>query len=244
MTDLVRYEQPSPLLRLPAETRLQIYRHLIPKDVLDVDICSPRRSAAQQFGSLPRPGASILVAQLFAWESLIRDNGLQMLLVCRRTRDEVLPFLSKLTVRFHCTKCFEQLLSNMSHGLGVGVKWMKHVEIRYQCEDSGTVLRSVGGSLTPQLSKFMVSEAMFALQRTAWLYYGRLDLLERDKWKFEPVPTNQKSTSTTPDQITAANHVMLPAPGSLPPVFGHTFVPAPPLRHVNKLWVISGWFDT
>ncbi|KAI1619675.1 hypothetical protein EDD37DRAFT_613711 [Exophiala viscosa] len=236
--------EPPAFLRLPAETRLQIYSHLIPKDVLDVDICSPCRSAAQQSGASSRPGASILVAQLFARESLIRDNGLQMLLVCRRTRDEVLPFLSKLTVCFHCTKCFEELLSNMSHGLGVGVKWMKHVEIRYRCEDSNTVRSQFGWRLTTELSKFMVAEAMFALKRTAWLYYGRLDLLEREKWKFEPV---REDTSDAPDQVTPSNHVMLAPPPAahpyaiLPPV---GLNPPPSRRHVNKEWVISGWFDT
>jgi uncharacterized membrane protein len=31
-------------------------------------------------------------------------------------------------------------------------------------------------------------EAMQSAQRTAWLYYGRLDLLEREKWTYNPLP--------------------------------------------------------
>lgn len=261
MSFRVHDEQPSAFLRLPVETRLMIYSYLIPKDVLVVDICTPPRSAAQQFGSFPGPDASILVAQLFARESLIRHNGLQMLLVCRRTQDEVLPLLSNLTVRFHCTKCFEEFLSNMSHGLGVGVKWMRHLQVQYRCEDSD-VPGPAAWVLTPDLSKFMVSEAMATLQRTAHIYYGRLDLTGREKWKYESVPDgsflsgpqrrallNWGDSQSGPNaNIRTASVANTALHGHLPPsITGRNPFTGVLLRGASKVtreWVISAWLDT
>lgn len=113
MSSLVRDEQPSAFLRLPVEIRLLIYSYLFPEDVLRVDLCTPPRSGAKQLRCSPRPDASILVKRLYARVRLIRHDGVQMLLVCRRTRNEVLSLLSDLTVRFHCDQCFEGFLSNI-----------------------------------------------------------------------------------------------------------------------------------
>lgn len=191
------YEEVSALLELPFETRLHIYSHIIPDKVLEVDLCTIRRPVVDQISSIRRSGRSSgpspissLVTKILELENITRLNGLHLLSVCQRTRAEVLPLFSALTVRFHCTKCFEDLLANLSHGLGVGVaSWMQHVEIHFDCGNGlvlpGTnlVARVTRGN-TSSLARFMTNEAMQSVQRTAWLYYGRLDLMGRETWKF------------------------------------------------------------
>lgn len=191
------HEEVSALLELPFETRLHIYSHIIPSEVLEIDLCTIRRPVVDQISSIRRSGrssrpapTSSLVTKVLELENITRLNGLHLLSVSRQTRAEVLPLFSALTVRFHCTKCFEDLLANLSHGLGVGVaSWMQHVEIHFDCGNGlalpGTnlVARITRGN-TSSLARFMTNEAMESVQRTTWLYYGRLDLEGRETWKF------------------------------------------------------------
>ncbi|KEF62578.1 uncharacterized protein A1O9_00551 [Exophiala aquamarina CBS 119918] len=226
------YEQESAFLQLPTETRLHIYSYILPRKTLDIDLCTIQRPTQNYFPSIRRHRASIgklspissLVSQVLELENITRRNGLHLLSVSRRTRDELRPLLSALLVRFHCPKCFEDLLANLSHGLGVGVaSWMRHVEIRFDCGNGlfvpGTRHAphySRGG--TPSLARFMASEAMQAVQRSAWLYYGRLDLMGREKWKLMRAETKDSSDS--------AVQFSLGQP-----------------QESHRGWIISGWFD-
>lgn len=227
------HEQESAFLQLPIEIRLHIYSYILPRQTLDIDLCTIRRPAENYVPSTRRHGGGIfgkpspissLVSQVLELENITRLNGLHLLTVSRRTHNEVRPLLSALTVRFHCPKCFEDLLANLSHGLGVGVaSWMRHVEIRFDCGNGlfvpGTrhAPHTTRGG-TPSLARFMVTEAMQAVQRSAWLYYGRLDLGGREKWKFERAETADSSDDATQS------------------------LPGQP-QESHREWIISGWFD-
>lgn len=237
---LALYEAASPFLSLPPESRLQVYSYLIPKKTLEVDLCTPRRPTD---GPLRRRGViSSLVNQVLALDMITRSNGLHLLLVSRRTRAEVLPLLSRLVVRFHCPRCFDELLRNLSYGLGVGVRWMKHVEIEFNCaaEVVGPPYRRV----TASLARFMVTETMYAAQRTACLYYGRLDLMRRDKWEFEPL-TEDATPGTAAAVSTVTGATLLQNQNStLFNPANPTPAAAPQAAHADghPKWLISAWF--
>ncbi|KIX07624.1 uncharacterized protein Z518_02277 [Rhinocladiella mackenziei CBS 650.93] len=196
MTTLAPHEQASNFLRLPLEARLHIYSFLLPQGTFTIQFC--RQSEQDLYN--PRPGkrftGSKLVGQVFAIENIVRNNGLNLLLVSRRTRDEVQPILSKLTVRFHCPKCFEELLRNLSNGLGPGIKWIRHIEILYETGSGfyGPPLRPI----TICLSRFMASEEMQAIQYTAWLYTGQTAVLRKENWTQQPLAPDCKAI-TPPD---------------------------------------------
>lgn len=104
-------------------------------------------------------------------------------LVSQRIHSEIFPLLSALTTRFHCHKCFDELLPQISHGLGVGIQWMRHVEIILDLETQ----MKYGQILTMELARAMARETMGLAQKRAWLYYGRLDLGGRERWRYEPL---------------------------------------------------------
>ncbi|EXJ85842.1 hypothetical protein A1O1_06211 [Capronia coronata CBS 617.96] len=291
MTQLAPHEEAAPFLRLPAETRLHIYSYLIPEDRIEIDLCTSRRSELEHHpadarttsvsssssgrspprsSTIPTPKRSIisgLVAQVIQLETITRTNGLHLLLVCRRTRDEVRSLLSTLPVRFHCPKCFEELLRNLSFGLGVGVKWMRHVEIVVNCGSGlfGPPFRP----LTDSLAKFMVTETLQAARRTGWLYYGRLDLAGREEWKYEPLPADPVATtaeSPSPPTVSAGalqtqTQNQLPPNAQFPvPADDHSVAAAGlgvqqsmtnglqqqrgvQPRGPPEKWLISGWFS-
>ena len=225
-------EQESAFLLLPAETRLHIYSYIIPQQTLDIDLCTIRRPTENYVPGTRQTGRGLfgkrspisnLVSQLLELENITRRNGLHLLGVSRVTHDEVKPLLSALTVRFHCPRCFEDLLANLSHGLGVGVaSWMRHVEIRFY---SGNGLFLLGATdprwypSTPSLSRFMVTEAVAAVQSTAWLYYGRLDLMGREKWKYQRAESEYSESDAV-----------------------RSLQPRQP-QESDREWIISGWFD-
>lgn len=122
MNTLRSHEAASQLLCLPAETRLLIYSFLIPRQGLYIDLCDASRPQGADFITRKRSVISNILQQTFTFIELERTNGLHLLLVCKRTRFEILPMLAKTTVRFHCSKCFDDLLRHFSYGLGVGVK--------------------------------------------------------------------------------------------------------------------------
>ncbi|ETI29442.1 hypothetical protein G647_01895 [Cladophialophora carrionii CBS 160.54] len=187
-----RHEQGSAFLRIPAEIRLHIYSFLLPKHRLDINLCDPDDTHPPR-DMLPSKNKkaspiSAMVSLNLAIEAITRSNGLHLLLVSTRTAAEYAGLLAKMAVRFHCPKCFDEWLRNVSYGLGVGIKWLKRVEILF---DSEMGPRHVGPDLqgmTPALSKFMANEMMKQCQHTVYAYYGRLDLMEppREVWKYEP----------------------------------------------------------
>ncbi|KAJ9611402.1 hypothetical protein H2200_004586 [Cladophialophora chaetospira] len=192
MSALAPHEQGSAFLRLPVETRLQIYHYLVPKNRLDVNLCDlyysqPPKDIVPRKNKKPSP-ISTLVSQNLAIEAITRSNGLHLLLVSTRTAAELTALLVRVTVRFHCPKCFEQWLRNVSYGLGVGIKWLKQVEILFDVEMEPRIFGPDLQRMTPALSKFMIREMMKQCQHTAYAYYGRLDLHDppREKWKYEP----------------------------------------------------------
>ena len=151
-------------------------------------------------------------------------------LVSRRTKAEILPLLARTTIRFHCSKCFDELLKNLSHGLGVGVKWMKHIEIILDL----TQQMSRWQTLTIEVGKTMARETMAIARKTGYLYWGRLDLNERERWRFEPIVEEVKEE---------VEEEGLGQQQTVSPWFP---VPNPPQRRVPQVperWLISGWFD-
>ncbi|KIV96899.1 hypothetical protein PV10_00713 [Exophiala mesophila] len=176
-------ERPSSaFLNLPSEARFEIYSYLIPKTTFDIDLCTRR---PQPSTAAYRSNISNLVTHALEFETITRSNGLHLLQVSRQTRSEVLSLLERLTVRFHCPKCYEGLLANLSYGLGVGVRWMSHVEIIFDCSQ-GFVQGPPHRVITHSFARFAVQQLTRELRRTTWLYYGRLDLVNREKWWFEP----------------------------------------------------------
>jgi len=255
MDDLTPAERASGFLSLPAEIRLHIYDYLIPSAKLEIDLCNHRRPQQAEFTVRRRSVISSLLSQVLALDTITRTNGLHLLKVCTRTRGEVLPLLAKTTVRFHCCKCFEELLRNLSYGLGVGVKWMKHVEILL---DFDTCLLA-GQSLTTVFAQTYTRETMQLAQKTAWLYFGRLDLAEKERWKVEPFEEVEAADQPLPPPTTT---MITPATGAANHGAGGTPTPAPALgwpAHVTfshfqrvrtsrnggpaRKWLISGWFD-
>ena len=187
-------ESGSAFLHLPAETRLQIYNYLLPRSRLDINLCDLEDS---QTTSLELPSTkpkdrkcspiSTMVSQNLAIETIIRANGLQLLPVSTHTAAEVTALLSEVPVRFHCPKCFDQWLRNMSYGFGVGIKWLKRVDIIFEVETEPRIFGPSLQNMTPALSKFMVHEMTKQCQRTAYAYFGRLDVTDppREKWEYE-----------------------------------------------------------
>lgn len=242
MNPLAPSEQASAFLRLPVETRLHLYSYLIPKKVLDIDLCR-RRDEPHNLPRRKRSVISSLVAQTLELETISRSNGLHLLLVSSRTRDEVLPLLSRLTVRFHCPRCFDEWLRSVSYGLGVGVKWMKHVEIVFDCV-SGLRDSHTHRWTTTDLARFMVTEAMQAAQHSVWLYYGRLDLTGQEKWKFAPVDKDGNPVDlSTQIQEPATHHYQNPIP--VPPpnplvALTHHFPPTTTHSHMPLHMTATG----
>jgi hypothetical protein len=128
--------------------------------------------------------------------------------------------LSRMTTCFHCDKCFEKLLPQISHGLGIGLEWMRHVELILELKNEMTY----GQQLTIETARAMARETMRVCQRKAWAFWGRLDLMEKERWKYEPVkedtiganamlPQNQLQLTIGPPHWTA--------PGTFPPLQSH-----------------------
>ncbi|EXJ59716.1 hypothetical protein A1O7_03862 [Cladophialophora yegresii CBS 114405] len=194
MASTARHERGSAFLRIPAEIRLHIYGYLLPKHRLDINLCDPDDSHPPSRDILPGKNKkaspiSAMVSLNLAIEAITRSNGLHLLLVSPRTATEYASLLAKLAVRFHCPKCFDEWLRNVSYGLGVGIKWLKRVEILFDSEMGARPVRSRGlQGMTPALSKFMANEMMKQCQHTVYAYYGRLDLMDppSEVWRYEP----------------------------------------------------------
>lgn len=183
----------SAFLSLPAETRLQIYSYLVPQQRLVIDLCSTRDSSTSSsvLAEASRKWSPIsnMVAQNLAIETITRENGLHLLLVSKHTAAEIMALLSAIVVRFHCPRCFDSWLKMMSYGFGVGIKWIRHVEILYDVASQPRVFGPYLNPMTPQLSRFMVREMMKQCQHIAHAYYGRLDLMDppRETWTKGPL---------------------------------------------------------
>ncbi|KIW69601.1 hypothetical protein PV04_05471 [Phialophora macrospora] len=192
MSSTASHEQGSAFLRVPAEIRLHIYSFLLPKYRIDINLCD-LDDAHPPGDILPgknkkRSPISAMVSQNLTIEAITRSNGLHLLLVSRRIAAEYMGILSGMAVRFHCPKCFDQWLRNVSYGMGVGIKWLKHVEILFDTDMEPVFWRPDLQEMTPALSSFMVREMMKQCQHTAYAYYGRLDLMDppSEVWKYEP----------------------------------------------------------
>lgn len=123
---------------------------------------------------------------------------------------------------------------------------MRHVEIIL---DLDTQLRH-GQVLTMELAKAMARETMGLAQKRAWLYYGRLDMRQREKWRYEPLDEKERSQVTVGGSEDDRSHAVLNS------VVGPLHV-SWPLHNANAMnlhamsngtpvpaqWLISGWFD-
>lgn len=190
---MMDYELKSPLLSLPTEIRLQIYRWIIPStpEYLDINLCTRQSNHQSVLSFRKHSMISHLLNQVLNLETIIRCNGLHLLMVSKRTRAEVLPLFSDLTVKFHCLRCYEDLLRNLSFGLGVGVLWMKQIEIFVDLHESD---HKPFGPLTMELARTMAREHMQVAQRTTRLYYGTFNTIRNDAWEYQAF-TRKKTTN-------------------------------------------------
>ncbi|RMD41104.1 hypothetical protein DV735_g4027, partial [Chaetothyriales sp. CBS 134920] len=193
----------SPLFAIPSETRQAIYSVLIPRGILDIELCTTSRqstggdTSAVQSRRHKSPIAA-LRQQIDALSNIKQTNGIHLLLVCQWMRLEVLELLASVTVRFHCPECFNTFLPNAARGLGVGVEWMKTVEIllvvrpgsqavhhhpQFDAYDAFGVRHPGPDGWT----KAQAEQIMQNCQREAWKWYGPLHLTEREKWTCDPV---------------------------------------------------------
>jgi hypothetical protein len=193
MSSAALHEQGSAFLRVPAEIRLHIYSFLLPQYRIDINLCDlddahPPPGDILSGKNKKRSPISAMVSQNLTIEAITRSNGLHLLLVSRRTAAEYMAILCRMAVRFHCPKCFDQWLRNVSYGMGVGIKWLKHVEILFDTDMEPVFWRPDLQEMTPALSNFMAREMMKQCQHTAYAYYGRLDLMDppSEVWKYEP----------------------------------------------------------
>lgn len=184
---------PSPgpslhLLALPAEIRLKIYELLIPHTI-SVDLCTSHEdnSAAP---SLQRPQRSLAALRLRAYRlehDIINRNGLYLLGVCRTTQAEIWKTLTSATVEVHCSKCFHAFVKDFSYGMGVGLRWMHNLKIYANPgKPSGTPGQNgFDNSLHKTQAALHAREVMDSCRELIRTWYGRLDLLEKERWTVE-----------------------------------------------------------
>ena len=240
------------LFRLPAETRLHIYSYLISNEGLYIDLCATRRAHGDSYIGRSRSIMSNLLQQTVNLHTLVRTNGLHLLLVCRQSRFEILPLLAETTVRFHCGRCFAEFLENFCNGLKMGIKWMKRVHINLDLTTSIEQPRIY--AMTLPLAKARARDTMMSAKRTAWVFYGRMDLLEKERWKYEPIVEKKEVDEEDENEgldpsIQAVNanlqNVQLPGTGAV----GGPFAAPPHIQNswvgpeVPHMWLITGEFD-
>lgn len=109
---------------------------------------------------------------------------------------------------------------------------MKHLEVQFRKEDA-YVPGPGNFQLTQGLWEIWAQDAMESLRRTAHIYYGRLDLEGREKWKCEPVPGGS-----------FLSEVQLRAMLGLPHIPNDPDANRPTTTKVNREWVISAWLDS
>jgi hypothetical protein len=170
-------------------------------------------------------------------------------LVSRRTKAEVLSLLAGTTVRFHCHKCFEELLANISLGLGVGSNWMKHIEIVLDLSTQMTRRHY----LTLEVGRMMARETMEVARKTGWMYWGRRDLRGRERWRYEVMKedgcqSSEEATLPLPGYNVGQITQMLPTPtvfalSNGPQHIGAMVQQQAAMTSAPVKWLISGWFD-
>ncbi|RMZ88053.1 hypothetical protein DV736_g4718, partial [Chaetothyriales sp. CBS 134916] len=160
------HQTDSPLFTIPAETRQLIYSLLIPKGILYIELCTALRPSGNALNGSRRISPVAALRQQFdVLSSIKQTNGIHLLLVCQWMRLEALELLASVTVRFHCPECFNTFLPSAARGLGVGVEWIKSVEIVLDLAQTNRfhALRRVmhrGGHLTSEFAKTMARGAM------------------------------------------------------------------------------------
>lgn len=93
---------------------------------------------------------------------------------------------------------------------------MSRVEIVFDCSQ-GFVLGPPHRVITHSFARFAVQQLTRELRRTTWLYYGRLDLVNREKWWFEPEAGGERVHMFVPDrQRPGFEHVESPPSSTLP----------------------------
>lgn len=83
---------------------------------------------------------------------------------------------------------------------------------------------------TSEIAVAHVRETMWLARDSVHIFYGRLDLLGKERWKYEELPKEEESTETQPMPASIANLLM-------PHLQPQPFVEAP------RKWLISAWFD-
>lgn len=185
MSTLAAEAKPT-LLTLPAEIRLRIYSYIIPTPYLPIDLCRRRETPTHPAPS-PRHSIALVLFQRTAdlKDLVTNQNGLQLLLVCRRIASEVHPILGATTVQFCCAGHFKDVARAFQHGIGEGTRWMTQVEIRVVLRrrwvDGLSRTRLMG--LHDDHASALLSECRAVMRQ----WYGRLDLMGKEKWACERV---------------------------------------------------------
>jgi hypothetical protein len=184
------------LLTLPAEIRLRVYAFLIPTPLFSIDLCTRRRRPSSADDA--RPGgpparksiASLLLQRTHDYHDLITNqNGLQLLFVCRLFANEVYPLLMGTTVRFCCTKHFVEVVKTFQYGVGEGRRWMRSVQVVCDLGEESRRQTNGWGSQEVERPRTVVAGRLKECRRMVLGWYGRLDLMGRERWWVEPVRT-------------------------------------------------------
>ena len=177
---------PSPLLHLPGEIRQRIWTLVVPSEsVIYVKLCKDR---TLELGvTKPISPLAALLRQRATVERLHRNLGLHIRLVNQQVRQESYQLLTSKTFHFCCLKCYAAFLQSL-HDKGIGVLWMKNVEVSIDLQNSlqklGYHRWMIGGPMhvpTKILTDMMQREVQAARELTL-RSYGRLDLLGRESW--------------------------------------------------------------
>lgn len=102
---------------------------------------------------------------------------------------------------------------------------MKHIEIIVDlqlCLQRSSVTR-----LTYEVARAHARETMVLAQDSVHIFYGRLDLLGKERWQYEALKEEDDSSDAQSD----------PLSGGVP-IITNMQLQEPPPR-----WLVSGWFD-
>lgn len=173
------HEKASQFLLLPAEIRLNIYSHILPTSHLPVSICKSMTTMTSVKASEQNKSTiQGWFKRTIRFSEMIRENGLHLLIVCKRIREEVLSDLESLPVVFHCCECLRIFMSMMSKDTTIGVRWMRLLQVEVHIDAFKDCVR------TKHTIRLIRHEAFKALKKIKSLYaqYGTSELAGKVKW--------------------------------------------------------------
>ena len=133
----------------------------------------------------------------------------------------------------------------------MGIKWMKRVHINLDLTTS--IEQPTIVAMTLPLAKARARDTMMSAKRIAWVFYGRMDLLEKERWKYEPIVEKKEveeedvdeeldpsmhPVNLNPQNVQLAGTGAIGGPFAAPPHMNPWVEPEVPHK-----WLITGEFD-